>query len=109
VVQSIQEFFQGGVLPNNINSNMIVLIPKVPGAKSMGDYRPIALANFKFKIVTIIVVLLGSFLLNKGVLSEIATSLIVLSLPPKRSILLTKISMVGILLSKSTYPRLLTI
>ena len=55
VVQFVQEFFQGGLLPNNINSNLIVLIPKVPGANSMGDYRPIALANFQFKIVTKIV------------------------------------------------------
>jgi hypothetical protein len=35
--------------------NSVVLIPKSPGAKSMGDYRPIALANFQFKIVTKIV------------------------------------------------------
>jgi len=55
VVQSVQEFFLGGVLPPNINSNMTVLIPKTPGARSMGDYRPIALANFHFKIVTKIV------------------------------------------------------
>jgi len=34
---------------------MIVCIPKVPGARTMGDYRPIALANIKFKIVTKIV------------------------------------------------------
>jgi len=40
------------MLPNNFNSNVIVLIPKIPGAKSMGDYRPIALANFQFKIIT---------------------------------------------------------
>lgn len=52
VVHSVQEIFLGGSLPPNINSNMIVLIPKVPGAKTMGDYRPIALAKFKFKIVT---------------------------------------------------------
>ena len=31
---------------------MIVLIPKVIGAQAMGDFRPIALANFQFKIVT---------------------------------------------------------
>jgi hypothetical protein len=29
-----------------------VLIPKIPGAGSMADYHPIALANFQFKIVT---------------------------------------------------------
>jgi len=34
---------------------MIVLIPKVPGTRSLGDYRPIALANIQFKIVTKIV------------------------------------------------------
>jgi len=52
VEHSVQDFLQGGLLPNNINSNLIVLIPKVPGANSMGDYRPIALANFQFKIIT---------------------------------------------------------
>jgi hypothetical protein len=56
VVNSVQEFFLDGRLPPNINSNMIVLISKIPCAKSMGDYRPIALANIHFKIVTKIVV-----------------------------------------------------
>jgi hypothetical protein len=55
VVNSVEDFFRNGLIPANINSNMIVLIPKCPGAKSMGDYRPIALANFHFKIVTKIV------------------------------------------------------
>jgi len=55
VVNSVQEFFLNGMLPSNINSNMIVLILKIQGAKSMGDYRPIALANFQFKFVTKIV------------------------------------------------------
>lgn len=31
---------------------MIVLIPKVPGPRVMGNYRPIALANFQFKVIT---------------------------------------------------------
>ena len=48
-------FFLRGEVPPNINSNMIVLILKTVGARSMGDYRPIALANFQFKIVTKIV------------------------------------------------------
>jgi hypothetical protein len=52
VVNSVQEFFLKGVLAENINSNLIVLIPKIPGAQAMGDFRPIALANFQFKIIT---------------------------------------------------------
>jgi len=52
VIQSVQEFFTTGALPPNINSNMLVLIPKITGALAMGDFRPIALANFQFKIVT---------------------------------------------------------
>ena len=52
VIQSVQEFFTTGVLPPNFNSNMLVLIPKITGAQAMGDFRPIALANFQFKIVT---------------------------------------------------------
>lgn len=52
VVSSVQDFFYTGALIPNINANIQVLIPKVPGAASMGDFRPIALANFQFKIVT---------------------------------------------------------
>ena len=52
VVQSVQEFFISGVLANNINNNLIVLILKVPGPRVMGDYRPIALANFQLKVIT---------------------------------------------------------
>jgi len=52
VMSSVQEFFYIGALIPNINANILVLIPKVPGAASMGDFRPIALANFQFKIIT---------------------------------------------------------
>jgi len=51
VVNSMQEFFSTGVMVRHVNSNLIVLVPKVPGAKAMGDYRPICLANFQFKII----------------------------------------------------------
>jgi len=47
-----KSFFISGVLANNINNNLIVLIPKVPGPRVMGDYRPIALANFQLKVIT---------------------------------------------------------
>jgi len=33
-----------------MNSNVVSLIPK--GADSIKDYRPIAVANFKFKIIS---------------------------------------------------------
>jgi len=52
VVRSVQEFFYTGVLIPNLNANILVLIPQVPGAASMGDFRPIALANFQFKVIT---------------------------------------------------------
>jgi len=52
VVSSVQEFFYTGVLIPNSNADILVLIHKVPGAASMGDFRPITLVNFQFKIVT---------------------------------------------------------
>jgi hypothetical protein len=36
----------------NLNSNLLILIPKTPGADSIDNFRPIALANFQFKIIT---------------------------------------------------------
>jgi len=38
----------------NIIFCIFEIIPKVAGAVMMGDFRPIALANFQFKIVTIL-------------------------------------------------------
>jgi len=46
------EFFNTGWFPQNYNVNNIILIPKSPDADTIEKYRPIALANFKFKIVT---------------------------------------------------------
>lgn len=46
VVCSVQDFFYSGVIIPNLNANIIVLLPKVPGACSMSDFRPIALDNF---------------------------------------------------------------
>jgi len=37
---------------NNFNSNSIVLIPKNSNVDSVSQFRPIALANFKFKIIS---------------------------------------------------------
>lgn len=40
----------GWLLPF-LNSNLVVLIPKFLGVDTIENYRPIALANFQFKII----------------------------------------------------------
>ena len=52
VLAAVLQFFQSGWLPPNYNSNTLILIPKSSNADSIDQYRPIALANFKFKIIT---------------------------------------------------------
>lgn len=52
VVQAMQQFFRHGWFLPNFNSNLIILILKVAGADSIEHFRPIALTNFKFKIIT---------------------------------------------------------
>ncbi|XP_019423314.1 PREDICTED: uncharacterized protein LOC109332721 [Lupinus angustifolius] len=52
VCQSVTYFFSNNWLPLNLNSNSVVLIPKHPEADRIEDFRPIALANFQFKIIT---------------------------------------------------------
>lgn len=39
-------------MPNNYNANIIILIPKAPDADCMDKFRPIALTNFKFKVIS---------------------------------------------------------
>jgi hypothetical protein len=52
VYKAVLEFFQNGWLPPDFNANTLVLIPKIPNADMIEHYRPIALANFKFKIIS---------------------------------------------------------
>lgn len=52
VIKAVQDFFTHGKLLNNFNSNTIVLIPKDNNADSVNQFRPITLANFKFKIIS---------------------------------------------------------
>ncbi|KAK9286446.1 hypothetical protein L1049_014843 [Liquidambar formosana] len=51
VFKVITMFFEQGWLPTNFNSNFVVLIPKVPKADTITQYRPIAFANFLFKVI----------------------------------------------------------
>lgn len=46
------EFFKTSWLLPNFNANILALLPKINGANSLGHFRPIAMANFKFKVIT---------------------------------------------------------
>jgi hypothetical protein len=52
VIYAVQSFFLTGKLPPRLNSNILILIPKFPEADRIENFRPIALANFQFKIIT---------------------------------------------------------
>jgi len=56
VCNEVLEFFTNNWIMPSFNSNTVVLIPKVPNVDSIGQYRPIAMANFKFKILSKILV-----------------------------------------------------
>jgi len=52
VIKAVLEFFTKDWLFPNFNANEIVLILKVSDALTVGQYRPIAVASFKFKIIS---------------------------------------------------------
>ena len=52
VINVVLEFFTKDWILPNFNENNIILIPKVPDAINVGHYKPIALANFKFNIIS---------------------------------------------------------
>ncbi|MCH87787.1 RNA-directed DNA polymerase (Reverse transcriptase) [Trifolium medium] len=55
VSMAVMEFFSSGCLMPNMNANTLVLIPKSPDADTIDKYCPIAMANFKFKIISKII------------------------------------------------------
>lgn len=48
----VHQFFDKGWILPNFNSSSVVLIPKHDGADRAEQFRPIAMANFKFKIIS---------------------------------------------------------
>lgn len=52
VIEAVQDFFKGAVLPQAYTSTTLVLIPKIPKPSSFGDMRPISLCNFTYKIIS---------------------------------------------------------
>lgn len=56
VTQSIQRFFITGFLPSAVNSTILSLVPKHPGATSVSDYRPISCCSTIYKAISKILV-----------------------------------------------------
>jgi len=52
VIVVVLEFFHTGWLLPNYNANSLILIPKNPNGDTVDQYKSIALANFKFKIIS---------------------------------------------------------
>jgi len=48
----VLEFFVNSWMMPNYNDNALILIPKTPNVDTISQYRPIALANFKYKIIS---------------------------------------------------------
>lgn len=52
VIAAVLQFFSTSWILPGYNSNIIALIPKIHNALSIDQYRPIAMANFKFKVIS---------------------------------------------------------
>ncbi|GAU48947.1 hypothetical protein TSUD_285360 [Trifolium subterraneum] len=52
VISAVLQFSTTGWLSPNFNANILVLIPKITNAESVNQYRPIVIANFKFKLIS---------------------------------------------------------
>ncbi|XP_026410465.1 uncharacterized protein LOC113305662 [Papaver somniferum] len=65
VIQAVQLCWRRRFIPKGLNSNFLVLIPKIEGAKIPSNFRPIGLSNVIFKIFTKILAIRISTLLHK--------------------------------------------
>lgn len=52
VCSGIRNFFESGIMPQKINDTILVLIPKVKSPQELTQFRPIALCNVLYKIVS---------------------------------------------------------
>ncbi|KAK3212741.1 hypothetical protein Dsin_017447 [Dipteronia sinensis] len=50
VILAVQDFFHSGVVTPGLNSNFIVLLPKMRDSITIDQFRPIVLGNFRFKV-----------------------------------------------------------
>lgn len=52
VTEAVTEFFSSGKLLKQLNATSLVLIPKIPNATSMSDFRPISCLNTMYKVIS---------------------------------------------------------
>ncbi|XP_026417310.1 uncharacterized protein LOC113312789 [Papaver somniferum] len=73
VIQAIQFCWRRRYIPKGLNSNFLVLLPKVDGAKTPSQFRPIGLRNVSFKIFTKLITNRMSVLMAKLISPQQAT------------------------------------
>ncbi|XP_026446086.1 uncharacterized protein LOC113346789 [Papaver somniferum] len=73
VIQAIQFCWRRRYIPKGLNSNFLVLLPKVDGAKTPSQFRPIGLSNVSFKIFTKLITNRMSVLMTKLISPQQAT------------------------------------
>ncbi|XP_039158524.1 uncharacterized protein LOC120288534 [Eucalyptus grandis] len=52
VIMAVKDFFVTGELLKQINTTIIALVPKIPNASTVHDFRPIACCNTIYKCIT---------------------------------------------------------
>lgn len=57
VIKAVMEFFEGGLLPGEVNATIVSLVPKIPMAESLNHLRPISCCNFIYKVISKIIVI----------------------------------------------------
>ncbi|KAK2652935.1 hypothetical protein Ddye_012791 [Dipteronia dyeriana] len=55
VINANQEFFRSGYLLKELNTTILVLVPKIPNPFTMKDFRPISFCNTLYKIIAKII------------------------------------------------------
>ncbi|XP_026442645.1 uncharacterized protein LOC113342265 [Papaver somniferum] len=65
MVEVIHYCWKNNIIPSGMNSNFLVLIPKIKGAKCARNFRPIGLSNFCFKVIIKIITMRLTTMLHK--------------------------------------------
>ncbi|GKA89233.1 reverse transcriptase [Tanacetum coccineum] len=52
VINVVKQFFNESVTPSSLNKTLVVLIPKIPAPETIGQFRPISLCNFAYRVIS---------------------------------------------------------